>query len=202
MSHMSPEEALQLLKEGNQHCVAGRWERPYHDPARRILTSEQGQSPFAAVLACSDSRVPVELIFHCGVGDIFVIRVAGNFPCTSVIGSLEYAVEHLGVRLAVILGHSQCGAVTAAVDNHDLQGHVGGLKDRLRSALLKTAVLNSDLPPHELIEAASRANVRQSIAEIAVASKHIDDAVRQGRLALRGAFYDIRQGSVEWMDGA
>ncbi len=112
---MSADEALRMLKEGNDRFAEGRPEGPNRDHERRILTSKEGQKPFAAVLACSDSRVPVKILFDRGVGDIFTVRVAGNVVGETAVGSIEYAVENLGIRLLVVLGHSCCGAVEAAL---------------------------------------------------------------------------------------
>jgi len=115
---MSAEQALKLLLEGNQRFVAGKLEHPNQTPARRAEVAK-GQHPFAAVLACSDSRTPPEIIFDRGLGDIFTVRVAGNVADQVVIESLDYSVKHLGVRVVMVLGHSRCGAVIAAVEGHE-----------------------------------------------------------------------------------
>ena len=112
-SGISADEAMRVLKEGNARYVEGKLQHPHQDRARRALTAAQGQHPLATVLTCSDSRAPAEIIFDQGIGDIFVVRVAGNVAATDEIGSIEYAVDHLAVPLVVVLGHSQCGAVTA-----------------------------------------------------------------------------------------
>ena len=117
-SGISADEALRLLKEGNSRYVDGKPQHPRQDRARRALTAAQGQHPLAAVLTCSDSRVPAEIIFDQGIGDLFVVRVAGNVAATDEIGSIEYAVDHLATPLVVVLGHTQCGAVDRGGGRH------------------------------------------------------------------------------------
>jgi carbonic anhydrase len=114
-SEVSPDAALKMLTEGNNRFVTGQPSHPNLSAERRQQTAEKGQNPFAVVLACADSRVPVEEIFDRGIGDIFTIRDAGNIATKTDIGSIEYAVDHLGTPLVVVMGHSQCGAVTATV---------------------------------------------------------------------------------------
>src|SRR3989339_1416872 len=117
---ISADEAMRVLKAGNARYVEGKLQHPHQDRVRWALTAAQGQHPLAAVLTCSDSRAPAEIIFDQGIGDIFVIRVAGNVAATDEIGSLEYAVDHLAAPLVVVLGHSQCGAVGAVLDGTKL----------------------------------------------------------------------------------
>lgn len=193
------ENPITLLKDGNSRFVQGNPKRPRQDEARRILTTEGGQRPFAAVLACSDSRVPVEILFDQGIGDVFTVRVAGNIAGTSEAGSLEYAVAHLGVSLLLVLGHTHCGAVHAAVKAEETHGAVRELIARILPAVDKATSDHPALTGAELLEAAVRANIRHSMGDLLRISSIIRDAVGSGRLALVGACYDIRQGSVTWM---
>ncbi len=124
---LSADEALKMLKDGNARFVEGKATHPHQDAARRALTAGQGQHPVATVLSCSDSRAPVELLFDQGIGDLFVVRVAGNVAATDEIGSMEYAVDHLNTPVVVVLGHSQCGAVTAVVEGAKLPPSIGAL---------------------------------------------------------------------------
>jgi carbonic anhydrase len=121
---VSADEAIRLLTAGNDRFVAGKPQRPNSDLDRARSTAKNGQAPFAAVLACADSRVPVETVFDRGIGDLFVVRVAGNVADPGTLGSIEYAAEHLGTPVVVVLGHTQCGAVTAAMDNTELYGNL------------------------------------------------------------------------------
>lgn len=156
---MTAHEALQTLTEGNAKFVCESVERPNQCRIRRMVTSEKGQQPFAAVLACADSRVPVELIFDRGIGDIFVVRVAGNIAGPTETGSLEYAVEHLGVRLIVVLGHSGCGAVRASAQAVEHQGSVGSIVRKIIPVVQKTKDENPDLTENELLQAIERNNI-------------------------------------------
>ncbi|MCY3019290.1 MAG: carbonic anhydrase, partial [Planctomycetota bacterium] len=127
-----PDEALARLKNGNARFADGQPRNPHRNAARRDETVRQGQRPMATVIACSDSRVPVEILLDQGIGDIFAVRVAGNVCNTDEIGSAEYGVDHLGTPLLVVMGHSLCGAVTAVATNAALHGHIAALVEPIK----------------------------------------------------------------------
>lgn len=196
---MTAHEALQTLTEGNAKFVCESVERPNQCRIRRMVTSEKGQQPFAAVLACADSRVPVELIFDRGIGDIFVVRVAGNIAGPTETGSLEYAVEHLGVRLIVVLGHSGCGAVRASAQAVEHQGSVGSIVRKIIPVVQKTKDENPDLTENELLQAIERNNIWQSIEDLLSHSAVLREHLKSSHIGVVGAYYDIATGHVEWM---
>lgn len=131
---MSAEQALDRLKEGNQKYLAAKTNMGDISLEKRKMTCENGQQPYAAIVTCSDSRVIPESIFGAGIGELFVIRVAGNVMDDHQLGSIQYAVEHLGIRLVVVLGHDHCGAVDAAI-NHDPEGYIKFITDEIRLAI-------------------------------------------------------------------
>jgi carbonic anhydrase len=196
---MTPEQALGAITEGNTRYVAGTPKGPHRDQERRYDTSSNGQHPIAAVLSCADSRAPVELIFDQGIGDLFVIRVAGNVADTDEIGSIEYSVGHLATPLVVVLGHTNCGAVTAVAEKAEVHGCVGQLVDNIIPALEKAAKQNPNAKGPALVAAAVRQNVWQSIEDMYGRSELLREAAKAGKIKVVGAIYDIHSGSVEWM---
>ncbi len=196
---ISPDDALKILQQGNERFLAGKPQYPHQSAERRALTAGQGQHPFAAVLSCSDSRVPVEVIFDQGIGDLFVVRVAGNVAATDEIGSMEYAVDHLGVPLLVVLGHSQCGAVTAAVENPKLPGSLPALLAPIKPAVDKARADNPGAAAEALLAAAVRANVFQALADLLQKSPEVRNLVKAGKVSLLGALYEIDTGQVQWL---
>ena len=187
------EQALKLLLEGNQRFVAGKLERPNQMPVRRAEVAK-GQHPFAAVLACSDSRTPPEIIFDRGLGDIFTVRVAGNVADQVVIESLDYSVKHLGVRVVMVLGHRRCGAVIAAVEGHEEANEDVG--PMLRE--LKPAVQASRGMPGDPVENAVRENVKLVMKNLA-ASRELSAMVKSGELKIVGGIYDLDAGTIEML---
>lgn len=159
--------------------------------------------PFAIILGCSDSRAPAELVFDQGAGDLFVIRVAGNIIAPSGIGSVEFAISKFGVRLVVVMGHTQCGAVTATLESLRTDApesrHVRSITDRIRPHVQELA--GAGLPPEQLLNAAVRSNVRAGVAHLKTGSALIEDAVRGGTLHIAGAVYDLKSGRVEFIEG-
>jgi len=197
---MTAQESLSLLREGNIRFSSGRAERPHQDESRRIFLDDNGQNPFSAVLSCSDSRVPVEIIFDRGKGDIFVVRTAGNLDGEGETGSLEYAVEHLNVPLIVILGHSNCGAVTAVVDHCEAHGRIKSIACRIAVTVKETEHVKPSLNHRDFIDACSRENVRKVVEHLRLESDIIREALEKGNLKIAGAYYDIRSGVVDWLD--
>ena len=199
-------EALARLQEGNRRFVAGRYDiaRALDETRRNALA--QGQAPFAVILGCSDSRVPAELVFGQGFGDLFVIRVAGNIVAPSQVGSVEFAAGRLGTRLAVVLGHTGCGAVTATLEElrqptPNRSPNLRSIVDRLRPSvepLLSTPLART---PDALIAQAVRANVRAATDQLRHGSEILERLVTQDGLLIVGAEYSLETGLVDFFDG-
>ncbi|MFA4904508.1 MAG: carbonic anhydrase [Desulfobaccales bacterium] len=196
---ISTDEAARILKEGNGRYVDGKPRHPHQDRERRALTAGQGQHPLATVLTCSDSRVPPEIIFDQGIGDIFVVRVAGNVAATDEIGSIEYAVDHLATPLVMVLGHTQCGAVTAVVDDDKLPPNIAALVEPIRPAVAKAREDHPEAAKDVLLNAAIKDNVWQAITDMLGASPIIRDKVKGGQVRVVGAIYEIDSGQVLWL---
>jgi carbonic anhydrase len=157
----------------------------------------KGQEPFATVLACSDSRDPVELIFDRGVGDVFVVRVAGNIAGLSELATVEYGIGHLNTPVLVVMGHSKCGAVTAVAKGAELHGHLHALADKIQPAVDKAKAGNPE--PDELVPRCIQANVWQTIEDIIKQSSVVRSKLAEGKLSILGAIYDLDQGKVTWL---
>ncbi|RJR36459.1 MAG: carbonic anhydrase [Deltaproteobacteria bacterium] len=196
---ISPDAALKMLTDGNNRYAVARSKHPHQNKARRVLTATKGQTPFATILSCSDSRAPVELIFDQGVGDLFVVRVAGNVAGEDEIASMEYAGEHLHTPLLVVLGHSKCGAVTAVVEDAQLHGSLPALAAKIKPAVAKTKAAHQDLKGAALLDAAIKANVHQAMEDLFAKSPIIKDLVKAGKLKVMGAIYDLESGKVAWL---
>ena len=192
--NLSAAEALDQLEAGNQRFVSGASEHPHCDPARRAELAG-GQRPFATVVTCSDSRVPVELVFDQGLGDVFVIRVAGNIADDAVLGSIEYASMHLGVNLVVVMGHQSCGAVGAAVDGSATGTHIDSLIDAIAPAVAEAKAEGSD----DLLERSVHANATMVSTQIRESQPVLAGLGEQG-VAVRPAYYSLETGEVSWLD--
>jgi carbonic anhydrase len=166
---------------------------------RRILTSAEGQSPLVAVLACSDSRVSLEIIFDTPLGDIFTVRNNGNIVGGNEIASMEYAVLHLGVQDLIVMGHTQCGAIAAAVHGKEFHSTGAMMWKGIEQVTEKILRDQPELEGADFIEAVSRANVWQSVADLLEQSRELSDSVMRGRLRILGAYYDMRKGVVDFM---
>lgn len=200
MSHkpanaVSAEEALIKLKEGNKRFVSGNYGNRNIGPERRKDLFENGQKPYAIIVTCSDSRVAPEYIFDAGLGDLFVVRVAGNVINDFVMGSVEYAVEHLGVQLVVILGHERCGAVAAAVEDGETHGFIGSIVNKIVKSVRKA--MDDDECADGLCEAAADRNIREAVEE-AQESDLIEHMIDEERLKVVGAKYNLCSGEVIW----
>jgi carbonic anhydrase len=191
-------EALRILKQGNARYVSGNPEHPNLDQVRRTLTSK-GQHPFATFLSCADSRVPVELLCDAGIGDLFLVRNAGNVVGANELGSIEYSVDHLGVSLFVVLGHSKCGAVKAVFESGLLEGNLRGISERILPAVEQVKSKNPGLNEEKLIDEAAKANLWNAIGDAFESSECIRNSVKRGNIQVVGAFYDIETGSIDWM---
>jgi len=194
------DEALTLLKEGNARFVTMKTEHLNINAERRMDTAVNGQKPFAIVLACSDSRVPVEAIFDRGIGDIFIVRVAGNIAIDpSVIGSIEYGAEHLNSPLLVVMGHTNCGAVNASISGPPLEGDVRTIQKTIE---IVAARVKKDYPAlygDGLAFEVVKENVLQVKKDILAGSDEIRHLSGEGKLKIVPAVYDIRTGVVEWI---
>jgi carbonic anhydrase len=199
------DEALARLREGNRRFVSDvRSHENLTNEARRSALAS-GQEPFAIILGCSDSRVPAEIVFDQGLGDLFVIRVAGNIVAPSQIGSVEFAAERAGARLVVVLGHSQCGAILATLDQlqRPTENHSRNLRsivDRISPSV--EALLSTDLKHDrdELVRQAVRANVRASANQLRHGSDIVEDLIQNDGLCVVGAEYSLETGVVEFFD--
>lgn len=187
---MIAEEALKLLKEGNKRYQEGNYQHPNTDVARRD-SQTGGQAPFAIILSCADSRVAPELLFDRGIGDLFIIRVAGNVIDDHAIGSIEYAVAHLGTKLIVVLGHESCGAVGASLSGEDPGAHIGSITSKIQPAVAKAKELEGDLLTNSVKENA------KMVADALRASDPIL-ASAEGLQVVPG-YYKLTNGEVEFL---
>ena len=191
--NVTAESVLAELTAGNAHHVAHRYQHP-HETLERQRELASGQSPHAEILSCADSRVPPELIFDQGLGDLFIIRVAGNVVSDTELGSLEYGAEHLHVPLLVVLGHQHCGAVTAAVEGGEAEGHIAALVNLLRPAVEKTRGM-----PGDHVENAVKANVEMVVKQLRSSTPVLAKLVSEGKLKVVGAVYSLDTGKVTWL---
>ncbi|MBU5616847.1 carbonic anhydrase [Psychrobacter sp. TAE2020] len=199
-------EALALLKEGNKRYVDSLTSDPSMQRRPELV---RDQDPLAIILGCSDARVPVEIVFDQGLGDLFVIRVAGNIVAPSQIGSIEFAAEKFDTKLVVVLGHSNCGAVSACVDTlinpeKNYSPNLQSIVDRIRPSvynLHELATANGqDVDAEELINRSIRANVRMSVSQLKHGSRALEDLSSTGQLLIVGAEYNIDTGKVRFLD--
>jgi carbonic anhydrase len=198
-------EALERLRQGNRRFVAERARRGSGQTAERRAEIADGQEPFAIIFGCSDSRVPAELVFDQGLGDLFVIRVAGNIVAPSLVGSVEFAAEQFHTRLVVVLGHTQCGAVTATLEQ--LRRPASGQSKNLKSIvdLISPAVkdlVNPDGTPYDesMVSRAVRANVRASADRLRHGSPVLEQLIQTSGLVVVGAEYSLETGVVDFFD--
>ena len=201
---ISAVDALERLKSGNERFVSGQSDDdPSADHFRRLqLVSEQ--RPFAIILGCSDSRVPAEIVFDQGLGDLFVIRVAGNIVAPSQIGSIEFAAENFGTQLVVVMGHADCGAVKATLEQvrrpkAQRSRNLAAIVDRIRPAVEELATGSAHANAEDLLDAAVRANVHASVEQLRHGSDILEDLITAGRLQIAGADYSLQTGRVEFL---
>ncbi len=200
---MNADKALQKLIEGNKRYIEGTADGAELTITTRRQQITDGQNPFAAILGCSDSRVPAELVFNRGLGDLFVIRVAGNIVAPSQIGSVEFACQHFGTQLVVVLGHSHCGAINATVDAlmgdpDNLSPNVASIVDRVTPAVLPIVKRNSYKDKDDLVHQAMRANIEQSVNGLQMRSRILRSMVDRGQIKIIGAEYSIETGAVDF----
>jgi carbonic anhydrase len=202
---ISAREALERLQEGNRRFAANATNSSAIDSRARRTELASGQEPFAIILGCSDSRVPAEIVFDQGLGDLFVIRVAGNIVAASQVGSVEFAAERFGTPLVVVLGHSSCGAVQATLDElmrpkEKRSRNLGSIVDRIRpsvEALLSTELRHN----HEaLVDQAVRSNVRASVNHLRHGSEILERLIEKNGLRVVGAEYSLETGLVDFFE--
>ena len=203
---ISARKALERLREGNLRFVSDIRQIDTVTTQERRNELAAGQNPFAIILGCSDSRVPAEIVFDQGLGDLFVIRVAGNIVAPSQVGSVEFAATRFGTRLVVILGHSQCGAVMATLE--ELQHAEGtpsrnlrSIVDRVRPSVEPLLATELRHDPHALLQQSIRANIRTSANHLRHGSEILEELIQKNELRVVGAEYSLETGLVEFFDG-
>ena len=203
---ISASEALKRLKDGNQRFVAGV--RSVDTLVKQMQRADfvKGQTPFAIILGCSDSRVPAEIVFDQGLGDLFVIRVAGNIVAPSQIGSVEFAAELFGTSLVVVLGHSMCGAVKATIDDLEHPSpekslNVLSIVNRIRPTVEPLFETDLRSHPEQLLEAAIKANILAATNHLRHGSQMLEQLIQDGKLTIVGAEYSLETGEVVFFDG-
>lgn len=192
-SNVTSDQAVQMLIEGNRRYTSGNLSHPHQSASRRAEVLG-GQNPFAIVLSCADSRVPVEVLFDQGIGDLFVIRNAGNILDDVVLGSMEYAVEHLGTPLVVVLGHTFCGAVTAAVQGGEVPGHIGSIVEIIQPAVDEAKKANGDTVMNAIL-----ANVRLVVTALKNNEPILAEAVKHNHVQVVGCIYDLETGEAKFL---
>lgn len=191
-------EALRLLKAGNARFVAGQTINC--DLRRQVKETAQGQAPFAAILGCMDSRVPPELVFDQRIGDIFSVRVAGNFVNTDILGSLEYATQVAGAKLIVVLGHTDCGAIKGAIDDVKL-GNLTDTLANIRPAVLKIAGGSGDQSSQnkKFVQSVAEQNAKDAASALITRSSVIASLVSEHKVKIASAMHDVSTGVVGWL---
>ena len=202
---ISAQEAIARLREGNRRFVSDDPSGITNVTQEQLSKLAAGQHPFAAIVGCSDSRVPVELVFDQGPGDLFIVRVAGNIVSTSQLGSVEFAVKEFGTPLVVALGHSGCGAVTATVEEvmrptENLSPHVSSIVERIRPSV--EPLLETDLrhDREALVRQAVRANIHAAIDDLRHGSEILERLIREEELLIVGAEFSLKTGVVDFFE--
>jgi len=195
--NLSPKDAHNILAEGNKRFTQNlKAQRNLQD---QVFETSKGQYPFAVILSCIDSRVPAELVFDQGIGDIFSVRVAGNIINEDILGSMEYACKVAGSKIVVVMGHTKCGAVTSACKHVEL-GNITPLLNKIKPAVALIEAKNGEMNA-EAIEEVSVANVKISIDRIREESPILAEMERNGEIEVVGAMYDVSSGNVEFFEG-
>jgi carbonic anhydrase len=191
-----PVTLLARLEAGNARYASGELARAHQTVERRSEVA-QGQEPFAVIVGCADSRVPPELVFDQGLGDLFVVRCAGNVLGDAALGSIEYAAEHLGCELVVVLGHERCGAVDAVVKGGELPGHLAAFVPAILPVVAAARTQGGDV-----LDNSVRLNAKKIAAELRLCEPILSHLVHEGKLAVVPARYDLDTGEVEWLEQA
>jgi len=188
----SPDEALARLKEGNARFINDQSSHPNRDDNRKIIQAQK-QTPFASIMGCSDSRVPSEIIFDQGLGDLFIVRTAGQAPATASFGSLEFSVAVLGVKVIVVMGHEKCGAVAGAIGTTKLPGHIEDLVNIIRPGIKEF------IGKPEKLEEAGKANVLAEVEALKNLDPILSQYVKEGKIKIIPAYYHLETGQVEFL---
>lgn len=191
----SPATARDLLVQGNKRYYAGTFAKKDLTSTRRSYLSTNGQHPFAVLVSCSDSRVPPEIVFDQALGDLFVVRVAGNVVDADAIGSVEYAIDHLKVPYILVMGHEKCGAVTAAVYGSEAPGSIGSILTKIQPSVSKAKATGAT--GNDLIELTASENVKSVVAQLKQ-SPIVSEALTEGKINIQGSKYDLDTGVVSW----
>jgi len=196
------DKALEILKASNDRMLRNKPEKSDDGLGKALenKASIKKQHPFATIIACSDSRIPMGMIFDQGIGDMFVVRNAGNVVDETVLGTVEYGVEHLNTPLLVIMGHTNCGAVTAAVSEEKFHGHIQSIIAKIRPLKKKALSKNHELKNEALLNAVISENVTQSADTIISKSAIVREKIASGQLKVVGALYDLETGKVSFFD--
>lgn len=195
-SGITADQALEKLKDGNARFVSGDVEHPNQSAERRAEVVS-GQHPFAIIVGCSDSRVPPEIIFDQGIGDIFVVRTAGQVMDDAALGSIEYGAEHLGVPLVVVLGHDSCGAVAATIEGGEAPGHIASLVEAIQPAVDEA---KKEASEEELLNASIDINIKNVVDQLETSEPILSELVKKGELTVVGARYHLDSGEVEILE--
>lgn len=198
-SHLTPAQAVQILKEGNARFMQNL--KANRNLLQQVNETSEGQYPFAVILSCIDSRTSSELVFDQGLGDIFSIRIAGNVLNEDILGSMEFACKVAGAKAIVVLGHTRCGAVKGACDHVEM-GNLTGLLSKIRHAVdaENTVTENRTSSNSAFVERVAEINVHQTVANIRKQSPILDQLIREGKTGLIGGMYDVETGRVEFYD--
>ncbi|MEP4147624.1 MAG: carbonic anhydrase family protein [Halioglobus sp.] len=196
---LTPEQVLTALKQGNKRFLTGTITS--RDHSAMVRSAANGQFPKAVVLSCLDSRIPVEDVFDRGIGDMFIARVAGNFENTDILGSMEFATLISGAKLVLVMGHSDCGAIKAAIDGAEL-GNITSMLENIQPAIDSLADYSGDKSSsnHEYVHMVTERNVQLSIEDIRKRSPIIADLEKKGEVKIVGALYDMASGAVEFIN--
>lgn len=195
---ITPDEALQKLKDGNERFVQGKQiERDFNE---QVKETAKNQYPFAVLLSCIDSRAPAEILFDLGIGDIFNIRIAGNIADADILGSMEFACKVSGSKLILVLGHTNCGAIKGAIDDVQL-GNLTGLLSKIKPAVEGTSTDGERSSKNKkFVDNVSKQNVLDAMKKVHEESPILDDMIKKGEVKLEGGMYDLKTGKVEFYD--
>ncbi len=188
----TPDEAIARLKEGNARFINDQSAHPNRDDNRKIIQAQK-QTPFASIMGCSDSRVPAEIVFDQGLGDLFIVRTAGQAPATASFGSLEFSVAVLGVKVIVVMGHEKCGAVAGAIGTTKLPGHIEDLVNIIRPGVKEY------IGKPEKLEEAAKANVLAEVEALKKLDPILAQYVKEGKIKIIPAYYHLETGQVEFL---
>jgi len=188
----TPDEAIARLKEGNARFINDQSAHPNRDDNRKIIQAQK-QTPFASIMGCSDSRVPSEIIFDQGLGDLFIVRTAGQAPAVASFGSLEFSVAVLGVKVIVVMGHEKCGAVAGAIGTTKLPGHIEDLVNIIRPGIKEF------IGKPEKLEEAGKANVLAEVEALKNLDPILSQYVKEGKIKIIPAYYHLETGQIEFL---